>query len=114
MSSGAGWLLGGDRFRRFLEGCLERVPHMGWNSIRLSSEHSHLLLDIPDETDFYFAHSYTFITSHTEDVIATAHHGVPFTAVVNRDNVWGTQFHPEKSSKAGFQLLDNFVSEPRC
>jgi imidazole glycerol-phosphate synthase subunit HisH len=95
-------------------GCVERVPHMGWNSIKLSAEHSHLLLDIPDETDFYFAHSYTFITCHTEDVIATAHHGIPFTAAVHRDNVWGTQFHPEKSSKAGFQLLDNFVSEPRC
>jgi glutamine amidotransferase len=99
-----------DHLRTF--GCDERVPHVGWNSIRQAGRPDPILRDIPSGTDFYFVHSYAFCPEDEMDVIATAYYGVSYAAVVHRGNVWGTQFHPEKSSKAGFQLLKNFVFGP--
>lgn len=94
-------------------GCQERLPHVGWNSISLVTE-NHLLQNVPTGTDFYFVHSYAFVPSEQSNLIATVNYGVDFAAVVSRGNVWGTQFHPEKSSKAGFRLLRNFVGTRTC
>ncbi|NKB15772.1 MAG: SDR family NAD(P)-dependent oxidoreductase [Sphingomonadales bacterium] len=69
---------------------------------------------IPDGTDFYFVHSYAFVAANEHDVLATTDCGVPVTAAVKRGHVWGTQFHPEKDSRAGFQLLRNFIAGPPC
>lgn len=90
-------------------GCTERIPHVGWNSITRSCQSDHLFRTIPDGTDFYFVHSYVFAPKDSENVLATTDYGVPITAAVRRGHVWGTQFHPEKSSRAGFRLLRNFV-----
>lgn len=95
-------------------GCTARVPHVGWNGITQTPQASHLFDGIPDGTDFYFVHSYAFVPQDPADVLATTDYGVPVTAAVRRGHVWGTQFHPEKSSRAGFQLLRNFIAGPAC
>lgn len=95
-------------------GCALRLPHVGWNEIRCPTTRDSLFNDIPDGTDFYFTHSYSFAAADSECVIATADYGVPITAAVRRGKVWGTQFHPEKSSRAGFKLLANFLAGPAC
>ena len=95
-------------------GCTQRVPHVGWNGITRTRHDDHLFNAIPDGTDFYFVHSYAFLPEDSADVLATTDYGVPVTAAVRRGNVWGTQFHPEKSSRAGFRLLRNFIEGPAC
>lgn len=95
-------------------GCSLRVPHVGWNSISRATKVSGLMDGIPDGTDFYFVHSYAFVPKDAADVLATTDYGVPITAAVQRGHVWGTQFHPEKSSRAGFKLLRNFIAGPAC
>lgn len=95
-------------------GCQFRVPHVGWNAVTSAHAKDHLFREIPAETDFYFVHSYAFEAKNASDVIATTQHGINVTAAVRRGHVWGTQFHPEKSSKAGFKLLKNFIEGPPC
>lgn len=94
-------------------GCTARIPHMGWNSVTWESP-SPLLDGIPTGSDFYFVHSYTFVARDSADVIAVADHGIRVTAAVGRGRVWGTQFHPEKSSRAGFRILRNFIEGASC
>jgi len=94
--------------------CGLRVPHVGWNSVSAFRTKGGLFDGIPEGTDFYFVHSYAFVTEDPADVIATTDYGIPVTAAVRRGNVWGTQFHPEKSSRAGFRLLRNFIEGPTC
>ncbi len=94
-------------------GCAYRVPHMGWNAIT-AAQHGSLLSGIPDGTDFYFVHSYAFVPRNPNDVLAVTDYGIPVTAVVGKGHVWGTQFHPEKSSRAGFKVLRNFFESPVC
>lgn len=84
-----------------------KVPHMGWNSLSLVRP-SPLLEGVPNESYFYFVHSYFAQPSDTKDIIATSEYGAIFPALVGKDNVWGAQFHPEKSSPWGLQLLTNF------
>jgi glutamine amidotransferase len=64
---------------------------------------------VPEATDFYFVHSYAFVPEQADDVLASTDYGLPVTAAVQRANVLGTQFHPEKSGRAGFQVLRNFL-----
>ncbi len=90
------------------------MPHVGWNAIASTSVADPLLSGIPDGTDFYFVHSYGFVADDQTDVLATTDYGIPVTAAVRRGHVWGTQFHPEKSSKAGAQLLRNFIVGHGC
>lgn len=94
-------------------GCQERVPHVGWNEMHVLRADP-LLDGIPDRTDFYFVHSYVFRPADEEDVLGTAVYGCDVPAAVRRESVWGTQFHPEKSSKAGLQLLQNFIARSEC
>jgi imidazole glycerol-phosphate synthase subunit HisH len=95
-------------------GCGERIPHVGWNDVRLCQPGHPLFAGIPSRTDFYFVHSYAYAETTAEDVIGEIDYGVPVTAVVGRGNVYGTQFHPEKSSKAGIRLLRNFLDADSC
>ncbi|MFT7682738.1 MAG: glutamine amidotransferase [Moritella dasanensis] len=83
-----------------------RLPHMGWNQIEPQQDNP-LFKDIPSGSYFYFVHSYALAVGG--DTIATCTHGAPFTAAVNRNNFYGVQFHPERSSKAGAQLIKNFL-----
>lgn len=106
-------LIAGEVIKMKSFGCKERLPHMGWNSVRSTSK-SRLMNDIPDGTDFYFVHSYVFNVKDKSDIVAVSDYSIPIPAVVGKDNIWGTQFHPEKSSKAGFKVLRNFLNLTKC
>lgn len=86
----------------------EKIPHVGWNEIYRTTD-SPLLNNIADGTDFYFVHSYRFIPKNKNDILTTTPYCGGFVSVVARDNIYGTQFHPEKSSRSGFTLLTNFL-----
>lgn len=92
---------------RFADDVVE-VPHMGWNEVFQERPHP-LWQGIPDRDRFYFVHSYYPAPRDRSLTAATSVHGVPFTCAVARDNIFAVQFHPEKSSSAGLQLLSNFV-----
>jgi glutamine amidotransferase len=94
-------------------GCTQRVPHVGWNGV--VARHGDSLLDgIPDTTDFYFVHSYAFVPDTADHLLATTDYGLPVAAMVRRGHVCGTQFHPEKSGRAGFRVLRNFLESDPC
>ena len=86
-----------------------RVPHVGWNEIAVKRDDA-LLTGLGDGTDFYFVHSYFFDASDPQDVLATTPYCGDFASIVGHGNVRGTQFHPEKSGVAGFQILRNFIA----
>jgi glutamine amidotransferase len=85
-----------------------RVPHMGWNSIKITKQ-SKLLKNIPNNSEFYFAHSY-YIDKKNPASVAVCEHGVEFTGVFEFENIMGTQFHPEKSFSRGLGILKQFSS----
>lgn len=85
-----------------------KVPHMGWNQVR--QEYHPLWTGIPQDSRFYFVHSY-YVEPAQPDVIAgSTVYGIPFTSAVVRDNIFAVQFHPEKSAESGLRLLGNFMS----
>lgn len=86
-----------------------KVPHMGWDHIE-SARADRLLSDLPPEPRFYFVHSYHLVCDDAADVLTWTEYGHRFASAVQRGNIWGTQFHPEKSHKFGFALLQNFVN----
>ncbi len=86
-----------------------KIPHMGWNDIRAEKE-SDLLLHLPDEPYVYFVHSFACFAENAEDVLTSTEYGVRFCSSVQRGNIFGTQFHPEKSGRVGEQILKNFLS----
>lgn len=87
-----------------------KVPHMGWNEISVLDAENKLLSKIQDKSDFYFVHSFGVFCQNESDVVAITEHGSKFTSIFyNGGNVYGVQFHPEKSQKAGLNLLRNFV-----
>ena len=88
-----------------------KVPHMGWNTLSFARAHP-LLVGIPDGDaglHAYFVHSYHLATDSTETLVASADYGQTVTAIVGRDNMLGTQFHPEKSQTLGLTLIGNFL-----
>jgi glutamine amidotransferase len=99
------------RVRRFAAGTGLKIPHMGWNRTRRGpASPSGPAAGVADGACFYFVHSYFPDPARADDVALTSDHGVPFCAAVGRDNVFGCQFHPEKSQAAGLALLREFVS----
>lgn len=85
-----------------------KLPHLGWNSIEIN-RHNELLNNIDPEFGFYFLHSYYFECTDKNDVLTTTTYGKPFASAVNHENVYGIQFHPEKSHHNGITLLHNFA-----
>lgn len=85
-----------------------KVPHMGWNSVVPAFE-SVLTKDLPDMTRFYFVHSYYVQVDNERDSILKSTHGITFDAAVQHNNIYGAQFHPEKSHRYGQKLLENFA-----
>ncbi len=84
-----------------------KVPHMGWNTISIQQQ-SPLLQDIPSASHVYFVHSYYVVPDDSAVTCTTTEYGVPFVSSVYKDNVFASQFHPEKSQKLGLQLFRNF------
>jgi imidazole glycerol-phosphate synthase subunit HisH len=88
-----------------------KIPHMGWNTLELAREHA-LVKGLPlgaNGLNAYFVHSYELKVANRADLVAQAEYGGPVTAIVARDNIVGTQFHPEKSQKLGLALIANFL-----
>lgn len=86
-----------------------RTPHMGWNEVNYIQK-SPLFQGIPSGKDFYFVHSYHFCCKNEEDITASTPYCGGFVSAISRGNIYGTQFHPEKSQKLGFKVLKNFLS----
>jgi imidazole glycerol-phosphate synthase subunit HisH len=106
---GLGWLQASTRRFEIPAGSALKVPHMGWNSVRVTRSNA-LIPGDAGEQRFYFVHSFHVVCDHAQDVLATAHHGYEFAAAVGRDNVFGVQFHPEKSHRFGMALMQRFVT----
>ena len=83
-----------------------KMPHMGWNTIRVLGKNFKI---IPKETDYYFIHSYYFDCKNKENVLAETNYGINFPSIVNKENIYGLQFHPEKSSNQGLDIIKKFV-----
>ncbi|HEY1722270.1 MAG TPA: imidazole glycerol phosphate synthase subunit HisH [Magnetospirillaceae bacterium] len=86
-----------------------KIPHMGWNTLELKNAGYPVLAGIEPGQHAYFVHSYHFRASNPAHVLATTDYGGPVSAVLGRDNIVGTQFHPEKSQKTGLTLISNFL-----
>ncbi len=91
------------------DGSAYKVPHMGWNQVRQDRQHP-LWDGIPDLTSFYFVHSYYVVPQLKQDIAGSTEYGEWFSSAVARDNIFATQFHPEKSAEYGLKLYKNFVS----
>ncbi len=90
------------------QGCNLKLPHIGWNNIKILSKNL-ITRNISNESNFYFVNSYSFKILNKEELIATTSYGIEFPSIINKENIFGTQFHPEKSSNAGIQILKNFI-----
>ena len=86
-----------------------RIPHMGWNEIEIETSDHPLLAGIESGAHAYFVHSFCLRCAHHEDILASADYGGKLVAIAGRDNMVGTQFHPEKSQATGLALLGNFL-----
>jgi glutamine amidotransferase len=108
-ADGLGWL-DADVVRFRVRDTLRfKVPHMGWNQVSLRKE-SRLTDGVADDAEFYFVHSYHLVCRDPRDVLGETLYDYPFPSAVAHDNVYGVQFHPEKSHDAGRALLANFVA----
>jgi glutamine amidotransferase len=110
VTEGLGWIAGEvDRIKP--NDASLKIPHMGWNTLNVSRQHKLLegLALGPQGLHAYFVHSFQLKPSHQADLVADADYGGAVTAVVARDNIVGTQFHPEKSQKLGLALIANFL-----
>lgn len=105
-AQGLGWIDAVSR--RFPASPNHRVPHMGWNTLQLC-KHDPLLDDMELRSRFYFVHSYYVEAHDPRDVLAQTIYGASFTSAVSKKNIWGMQFHPEKSLKWGMHVLGKFA-----
>jgi glutamine amidotransferase len=85
-----------------------RVPHVGWNEVRFVRP-SALFREVPEGRDFYFVHSYHMVCANPRDIVAETPYGSPFVSAIAKNNIYGVQFHPEKSQRVGFKVIRNFV-----
>jgi imidazole glycerol-phosphate synthase subunit HisH len=105
---GLGWIPG-EVQRLVPAGADDRVPHVGWNEVYPSRE-TRLLAGVAPGRDFYFVHSFHFVPASESDIAARTPYGHGFVSAVEHGMIFGVQFHPEKSQRAGFQLLKNFLA----
>ena len=111
VTEGLGWIAGEVRLLEPTDKAL-KIPHMGWNTLTVARDHA-LLADIatgPSGLHAYFVHSYHLAASDRTSIVAETDYGGPVTALVGRDNIVGTQFHPEKSQQLGLKLIANFLA----
>jgi glutamine amidotransferase len=108
--AGFGWIKG--KVKKIDVSLLKQkpyIPHLGWNSIKIK-QNKGLFDEIDTETGFYYLHSYYFECDDEQDVIATSMYGKEFACSINHENIFGMQFHPEKSHSNGIQLFKNFAN----
>lgn len=105
---GFGWIKG--KVRKFDESVFKQkpyLPHLGWNTVNIQQEHS-IFNQVDPEEGFYFLHSYYFDCQNTQDILSTTDYGISFASAVHHENVYGMQFHPEKSHQNGINIFYNF------
>ncbi len=109
-TDGLGWIPGEVRILKPSDPSL-KIPHMGWNTVDICRPHALLdgIATGPKGLHAYFVHSYHLVASDKANIVAEADYGGPVTAIVGRDNIAGTQFHPEKSQSLGLRLIGNFL-----
>lgn len=107
---GLGWFDADVKLIKLQEETNLKVPHMGWNTIDIKKPNA--LIDAEGEQRFYFVHSYHVVCNDPSDVIATTHHGYDWTAAFSNQNIYGVQFHPEKSHRFGMDLIKRFLELP--
>ena len=83
-----------------------KMPHMGWNSIKNTRSDRKI---IPKETEYYFVHSYYFNCKNRNNIISETEYGITFPSIINKENIYGLQFHPEKSSDQGLDIIKSFI-----
>jgi glutamine amidotransferase len=106
-TEGLGFIPG--EVRKMEPGPGERIPHIGWDEVTFPRE-SPLFAGIPTNKDFYFVHSFHLVPTDKADIIGACSYAGGFAAAVQRNNIWATQFHPEKSQRVGFAVLRNFLA----
>lgn len=104
---GLGWV-DAKTFKFKLSDASLKVPHMGWNLVYKKNESS-LLQYLPEESRFYFVHSFYVQCNNATDVLTTTNYGIDFHSIIQHENIYGAQFHPEKSHKFGMKFLENFA-----
>ena len=109
-TKGLSWINGDVKpLKNFLDNSQNlKIPHMGWNSLSIY-KNNNLFNDITTRDQFYFVHSYFFDIKHKNNIICNAQYGIKVPAIVNKDNIFGFQFHPEKSGKSGLKILYNWL-----
>ena len=105
LTSGLGWIEGSVKV---IDSKKLPLPQVGWNSLLLFKRKSDIINQIENK-DFYFLNSYYFDIMNKKNVVAYSSYGIKFPSVIQKDNIIGVQFHPEKSQKAGIQLIKNFI-----
>jgi imidazole glycerol-phosphate synthase subunit HisH len=105
--AGLGWIAG-EVVAIEPRDCTLKIPHMGWNELEPRAPHP-LLAGLGEGAHAYFVHSYHFRLADPVDLVAVTDYGGPLTAIIGRENLAGTQFHPEKSQEAGLRLIGNFL-----
>jgi glutamine amidotransferase len=107
-SAGLGWLDARNVRFKISDTMSYKVPHMGWNNLSLSRP-SPLMKGVTDDAEFYFAHAYHLELADSDDLLAATSYESMFPSAIEKDNIFGVQFHPEKSHDAGMRILRNFV-----
>ena len=108
-TEGLGWLDANVRKMQVDDTLKFKIPHTGWNKITQSKK-SHLMKGIPESSEFYFVHSYYFKSNETSNILNETEYCFKFTSAIEKDNIFGVQYHPEKSHDIGEVLLKNFIS----
>ena len=106
--SGLSWI-SGDVHKLTPTDTTQKIPHMGWNKLHYKARHP-VTKEMSDDAQVYFVHSYHFNAAHDDDIVATTHYGLDITAIIARDVMIGTQFHPEKSQAEGQAFLRGFLT----
>lgn len=109
-TKGLGWLNATVKRFDFVDGSIDlKIPHMGWNRVEIQKENV-LFKEMCENNRFYFVHSYHIVCHDENNVAGITHYGYPFTSIIQKANIYGVQFHPEKSHKFGMQILKNFAA----
>ena len=90
-------------------GCKLKIPQIGWNNVTIKNKHEYFK-DVKNDMDFYFVNSYVFLPKNQKNIIGLTNYDLDFCSVIANENIFGTQFHPEKSSKSGLKILSNFLN----
>ncbi len=86
------------------------IPHMGWNDVAVNKDYEGLLSGFDSDPRFYFDHSFHLVCDNKKDIMGETEYGYPFASAIRSDNIYGVQFHPEKSHKYGMKVFENFIS----